>query len=156
MGQIDLLKHASQRASKRKFFVASALAEYQKREGLGEQELSEYLQCSLEDLPKLGLCQRPDPSADNFRGQIAKIAAYVPINADRLAHILLGAGAHRFVEYELGDRVSAMGRSHYPLTCECGHHKNAYVWSWGGRGYLRCPNCKGCWDYDTIGQHLEG
>ena len=54
----------------------------------------------------------------------------------------------RYVNYRLGAYVKQKyGRSYYPLFCECGAFKKAFPWSWAAHGHLKCPNCKGYWDY---------
>lgn len=85
---VNLLQRAAQRASQRRFFVAHTLSAYQSLHGIAADELAEFLECSVEELPRLALCRQPKPGTSDFRSQVERIAAYVGINAVRFVQIL--------------------------------------------------------------------
>lgn len=69
-------------------FMAHTLASYRRRRRLDDTVLAAVLRCSVEALPRLALCRRPDPDSASFRTDLAHIAHYVGCDADRLASLL--------------------------------------------------------------------
>jgi hypothetical protein len=76
------------RRAERPAFLASALAEYlEVREWMPEQ-LAQWLRCAPQQLAKLALCRRPDPSSPDFRGQVARIATSFQLDYQGLRRLL--------------------------------------------------------------------
>jgi hypothetical protein len=76
------------KAEDHSFFVASALAEHQQRRGWDDRQLCEYLGCTLEALPRLGLCRRPSHAEPDFADRVRRIAEYAPCDAEALLNLL--------------------------------------------------------------------
>lgn len=92
-GRDTLLRRAAHRAADAPFFLASALAVYQKEHGLDEAALAAWLKCGEEALPRLGLCRRPDSRAASFRADVLTVAAFAGVQPIRLATLLQEADA---------------------------------------------------------------
>ena len=86
-------RHAAKRAAADPFFVASALAVYQRRHRVRAARLAAWLGCPNGDLSKLALAARPDPASPRFAAEVACIAAAVGCDRDRLAELLTEVGA---------------------------------------------------------------
>jgi len=84
----EILQMAAQRASRRSFFVASALAMYQRLHRLEEDELAVFLGCTPAALPRLALCRLPETGAPDFRVEVERIASYSGVDRVRLVEIL--------------------------------------------------------------------
>ncbi len=69
-----LLRHAAERAAEHQFFVASVLLPWARAEGLDDAALAARLGCSVEVLPRLLLCRRPDPEPAAFQADVTRIA----------------------------------------------------------------------------------
>lgn len=82
------LRRAVELAGENPFFLASAMKAYRSFSGLDDADLAAHLGCSLEDLPRLALCRRPDPDPTVFRKEVEQIAAYASVTAERLAQLL--------------------------------------------------------------------
>lgn len=67
--------------------IASALASARKQY-LTDAELAASLGMAVDDLPRLGLCRRPEPSAPGFRDEVSAIARFAGCDPDRLAVLL--------------------------------------------------------------------
>lgn len=76
------------KSPERPAFVAGDLVAYQERHQMGDDALAEFLSCSEEQLSLLAMVRRPDPARADYRSQIERIAEYVGVRGDRLAHIL--------------------------------------------------------------------
>lgn len=66
--------------------LAPLLRAYLKREGLTAQDLAIRLDCSLDALARLWLCERP--RSDRFVADVQRIATYVGVNVEALAGVL--------------------------------------------------------------------
>lgn len=88
MAEQDLLWRAARRASRRPFFLASALLAYGDAEGLDETALAERLRCHPADLPALLVCRRPRGDNPDFTAQVQRIADRFRLDAARLAEVL--------------------------------------------------------------------
>ncbi len=80
--RIDIL---ARRVQSDPFFLASALADYARSEGLDEQGLAVVLGCPVETLGPLRLCRRPRPEPALFRQDIDRIASRFDVKIDVLA-----------------------------------------------------------------------
>lgn len=83
-----LLAWAARRARGRDSFIATDLAAYQERHRLDEGQLAVWLGCPTQALVDLALCRRPPGDASSFRTDVERIAGYVGVRGDRLAHLL--------------------------------------------------------------------
>lgn len=70
------------------FFLASALADYARSEGLDEHGLAAALGCPTATLGPLRLCRRPRPAPAAFRDDIDSIATRFAVRADVLSAIV--------------------------------------------------------------------
>jgi hypothetical protein len=68
--------------------IASALAAYRARMGLGETELAALLELSTARLHSLALCNKPDPRDPHYEADLLTIARYIDCSAARLRLIL--------------------------------------------------------------------
>jgi transcriptional regulator with XRE-family HTH domain len=66
--------------------LAPMLRAYLKRKGLTAQDLAIQLDCSLDALARLWLCEQP--KADQFAADVQRIAFYIGVNAKTLARLL--------------------------------------------------------------------
>ena len=85
---IDLLKHAAKRASTHPFFFAGYLDRFRLHRGMQEDDLADFLGCSVELLPKIALCRQPDPEDSNFHSDVHKIADAFGVHVDRLVQLI--------------------------------------------------------------------
>ncbi len=83
-----LLARAANRASRRAFFIASALEDYRKMEGLDEAQLADYLRCTPKDLARLALCRRPQSESSKFKDEVRAIARHTSIDGGQLMKLL--------------------------------------------------------------------
>ncbi len=79
------LEHLAARLTSDPLFLASALAEYARSEQLDDEALARALGCTRSDLTRLQLCGVPRADAEQFRADIATIAARFGIECDTLA-----------------------------------------------------------------------
>ena len=86
-------RHAAKRAAAEPFFVASALAAFQRRHRMSAARLATWLGCPDADLSKLALAPRPDPASPRFAAEVSCIAAAIGCDRDRLAELLTQAAA---------------------------------------------------------------
>lgn len=68
--------------------IASALAAYRRRHALGDDAIAAWLGCDVTDVPRLALCRRPDRAGAGFAEMVARIAAFVPCDRERLRTLL--------------------------------------------------------------------
>ncbi len=80
------LDHLAERVGTDPQFLANALAEYARSEGLDDTGLAVALGCASADLTRLRLCGIPRP--DHFRADVERIAAHFGIGPDTLTPIL--------------------------------------------------------------------
>jgi hypothetical protein len=73
-------------AEKRQDFMASLLVIYKRQEELDDQQVAELLECDVENLLHLALCERPR-SAPHFWKDVEQIASHLHIDPDRLANL---------------------------------------------------------------------
>ena len=95
-----LLRRAFSGAAANHFFLASALAAYEVAHGMDEAALAAWLDCSVEDLPRLGLCRRPDSASPAFGAEVRQIALYAGTQPLRLAQLLREVDARAALERE--------------------------------------------------------
>lgn len=81
------LSRLARRVEDDPFFLASALRDYARDNGIGAQALADRLGCAVETLPQLALCRRPVPAT--FDHDIATIAARFGIDP-RVLTIIVG------------------------------------------------------------------
>lgn len=84
----DLIKKAAAKAIAQPYFLANALSVFQKIHRIGNDGLASFLECSEDDLPRVALCRKPDPSGIRFRQETEQIAGYAGINSLKLAQLL--------------------------------------------------------------------
>lgn len=84
----ELLSHAAKRASQHPFFLAADLEQFRAHRGIHEADLARFLGCSLEVLPKVALCRRPDPESPRFRSDIHRIADAFGLQTDHLVQLI--------------------------------------------------------------------
>jgi hypothetical protein len=87
------LANLAQLARTRPGFMASLLDIYQKQRQLNDNQLAEYLECTVEDLTHLALCRRPRANSE-FRQDVEHIAQHVHANATQLAKLIRNAEAY--------------------------------------------------------------
>lgn len=83
----------ARRVERDPFFLAAALRDYARSEGLDEPALAVLLACPVGTLAPLGLCRRPRPDPPLFRQDVDRIAACFAVRADRLAEVVRRADA---------------------------------------------------------------
>jgi len=99
----QILKWAVARAGADTFFLAHDLREYQSMTQIDDAGLARLLHCPREALGHLGLCRRPDPSSNSFRGEVEAIASHCGVSdAQQLAHLI------REVDAVLGMRAGPL------------------------------------------------
>lgn len=81
------LNHLANRVAADPLFLANALAEYARSEGLDDNGLAAALGCRLEDLTPLRLCRTPRPETADFRSDVAAIATRFGIDPATLAEV---------------------------------------------------------------------
>lgn len=79
----DRLASFARRVSDDRFFLASALRDFARSEGLDEAGLAAFLDCRVEALPAIRLCRRPVPAS--FREDIGHIAERFSLDDAALA-----------------------------------------------------------------------
>jgi hypothetical protein len=90
-----------QLAQERPTLLAGPLFLYQEQERLDDQSLAALLQCELEALPRLALCERPRP-APHFREDVERIAAYIHADMLQLAMVIRAAEAREALSHRSG------------------------------------------------------
>ena len=73
-------------AAQHGLLLAATLSNYQQQHKLDDVALAAQLQCSLEDLVHLKLCENPRPN--HFEEDVARIAQHVHADAPALAQLL--------------------------------------------------------------------
>ena len=68
-------------------FLAHLFSIYQESHGLSDEQFAAFLECSIDALPGLALCQRPRP-APIFQQDIERIAQHFHVNATHLASVI--------------------------------------------------------------------
>lgn len=89
-GRIDAL---ARRVESDPEFLASALADYARSEGLDDEGLAAVLGCSVTVLGPLRLCLRPRPQAGQFRTDVDEIATRFGVRRDALVEVVRRADA---------------------------------------------------------------
>jgi hypothetical protein len=82
------LDHLAARVATDPLFLASALAEYARSEGLDDDGLATALGCARADLTRLRLCGTPRSDPEQFRTDVAAIAERFAIDTNTLAAIV--------------------------------------------------------------------
>lgn len=70
------------------FFLASAMEDYARSEGLDGDGLAGALGCERRQLGPIGLCRRPHPDSPEFGHDVQRIAARFGIDEERLAEVV--------------------------------------------------------------------
>ena len=78
-----VLDHLATRVGSDPLFLANALAEYARSEGLDDVGLAAALGCAGDALSRLRLCAPPRP--EHFRADVERMAGHFGIDADVLA-----------------------------------------------------------------------
>ncbi len=78
------------RARKNAHLLAGPIALYKEQEGLDDQQLAALLQCEVESLSRLVLCERPR-EAPHFREDVERIAQYIHADTMQLALVIRAA-----------------------------------------------------------------
>jgi hypothetical protein len=81
-------------ARERHTLLAGLLAIYQAQEGWKEAQLAAFLKGDINALSLLALCRRPRTDTVHFRPDVERIAAYVHVDATRLAKLIRAAMAY--------------------------------------------------------------
>jgi hypothetical protein len=89
----ERLDSLARRVGEDRFFLASALADYARGNGLDDAGLAQLLGCDAATLVRLRLCRRPDGGAAAFREDVARIADRFWIDGEVLAQIVRWADA---------------------------------------------------------------
>lgn len=96
-------------------FLASALADYGRSEGLNSRGLARVLGCDEGRIGALGLCRRPRSEPALFRRDVDRIAAYFGVDAEVLAQAVRRSDAvamlRREAEAERGMMIAARDRA---------------------------------------------
>lgn len=71
----EALNHLAARVVGDPLFLATALAEYARSEAMDDAGLAAALGCAVADLARLRLCRVPRASPEDFRADIAAVAA---------------------------------------------------------------------------------
>lgn len=79
------LDHLAARVATDPLFLAGALAEFARSEGLDDAALATALGCTTAVLTRLRLCRAPRPDPDGFRHDVAAVASHFQINPTTLA-----------------------------------------------------------------------
>lgn len=95
---VERLAFAAHKAATRPEFLAFFLKDYQRQEGLSEDDLQRFLGCTAEGYYRLALCMTPDLQADDFGRRIERIALSVGASASNLARVVRQVGAVRSLE----------------------------------------------------------
>lgn len=77
-----------QRVADNPLFLGSAFARFQKRYGVDEAALARFLDCPIQNLPRLALAKRFDPAMPEGRFVAQCIAAANGADTERLASVL--------------------------------------------------------------------
>src|SRR5215472_6025236 len=70
------------------FFLGWALEKYKTIHSSDDQQLSHWLQCSVENLGRLSLCRLPQDNKETFQRDVQQIANFTACNANRLVQLL--------------------------------------------------------------------
>src|SRR5207245_135331 len=84
----ELLALAAARAGNRPFYLAGALAGFQRLRKMTDDELQRHLDCSAETLNALRLCRRPDVESPQFQDDARTIGERLGIAPVALAQLL--------------------------------------------------------------------
>lgn len=84
----ELILAASRRASKYGFFLAADIDYFRSLKSLNDQELSDFLGCQPDELPRLALCRKPRLVGTEFSKDVVRIAQAFGLKAERLAALI--------------------------------------------------------------------
>jgi len=87
----DLLRRAAERASQRRFYLASSLLAYARAAGLDDAGLAAALGCDPARLPALLLCRHPTVEGTMFRADVEAIARRFGLEPARLGRVIRNA-----------------------------------------------------------------
>lgn len=71
------------------FFAGAALSSFERRCGLEEDQLADFLGCDVAQLSRLALFRCPDPDSPRFGEQVQRMADRTGADAIKLATVLL-------------------------------------------------------------------
>ena len=89
----EALDHLARRAADRPAYLASALADFSRSEGLGDEALARELGCEVATLTPLRLCLRPRADAAWFRRDVEEISNRFGVAPQILARVVRRADA---------------------------------------------------------------
>lgn len=84
----DMIGRAAARAAERPFYLARAIAAFMELRHMDERHLAEFLRCSPDMLPLLGLCRRPDADSPQFQTDVRRIVKRFDVDARSLLQLL--------------------------------------------------------------------
>lgn len=85
---LKLFALANKKAAEDSDFLAYFLKKYSEIERISEQELIAFLNCTLQDYYKLGLCRVPDISTNDFPSRLKKISEFANVSVFELNKII--------------------------------------------------------------------
>lgn len=78
----------AEKAKQRKFFLSSTFSIFQSAHGINDEELSQILGCSIDDLNRLALCRKPNSEILSFKEEVEQISNSFSVDKVRLAQII--------------------------------------------------------------------
>jgi hypothetical protein len=93
----DSLDRLARRLEDDPGFLACALAEYARSEGLDDAGLARLLGCAAADLTGVRLCRAPRPGPADFRADVRHVAERFALDAARLMEVVRAADALRLL-----------------------------------------------------------
>ena len=94
MDDQTLLTLASRKASRRRFFVAHALASSKRAKGLDDAGLAHEFGLALVDLPRLALRRMPEPETPRFEADLVRVADHAGVEREILRRVLAEASEY--------------------------------------------------------------
>jgi hypothetical protein len=101
------LQRLASLARTRPALLAGPLTLYKEQEGLSDEQLASLLQCDIDALPKLALCERPR-KAPHFRVDVERIATYIHADVTQLARVIRAAEAREALHSRSGANMPSL------------------------------------------------
>jgi hypothetical protein len=95
------LRHLQGRVEREPFFLGHALATYRRSNSVSEQQLADFLVCSIGSISRLMLCRLPRDDSKNFKEDVRRVAAFAECSPDRLAALIREVAAIASLEEPL-------------------------------------------------------
>lgn len=95
------LRHLQGRVEREPFFLGHALAAYRRSYSFSDQQLAEFLVCSVGSISRLMLCRLPRDDSKSFREDVLRVAAFAECSPDRLAALIREVAAIESLEKSL-------------------------------------------------------